>query len=351
MLCNSDNKTVAVAMSGGVDSSVTALLLKQQGYNVIGINGIMHDGGIIAANNAAEVAKIINIQFEAVDLREEFKKHVINYFETSYRNGLTPNPCAVCNRKIKWGKLREYAKNKLGAKFYATGHYAKIINEDKNYRLLRAGDLKKDQIYMLFSLTQDDLATTIFPLGNLTKPEVRKIAKANNLPCAESPESQDICFIQPPNTTKKYLTGILGEKEGEIVHIRTKKVLGKHNGAYQYTIGQRKGIGIAASEPLYVVSTEVSNNIVYVGFKEDLSCKEVKVAGVNFQQTEYKYQEFSGMVKIRYNSPAKPATIIPASDESVLIKFKDEEYGVTPGQIAVIYNENNEYLIGGGWIQ
>lgn len=351
MKCNNDKKTVAVAMSGGVDSSVTALLLKQQGYNVIGITGIMHDGGYIAAKNAAEVARSINIEHESLDLREEFNDVVINYFKTSYGNGFTPNPCTVCNRKIKWGKLREHAKNKINAEFYATGHYAKIINENGTYKLSRAGDLNKDQIYMLFSLTQDDLATTIFPLSDLSKPEVREIARKNNLPCAESPESQDVCFIQPPDTTKKYLTRSFGEKTGNIVHIETGKILGKHNGCYQYTIGQRKGIGIAASEPLYVVSTDAENNIVYVGFKKDLASTEVKISEVNFQQEEYVNKEFSGMVKIRYNSPAKPAHIIPTSNNSLIIKFNEAEYGITPGQVAVVYDNSYKYLIGGGWIQ
>jgi len=350
MKCSNDKKTVAVAMSGGVDSSVSACLLKQQGYNVIGLNGIMHEYGVSSAEKAAEVAKILNIPLKTLDLREQFNQIVIDYFKTSYSKGLTPNPCAVCNRKIKWGLLRDYAKEKLGAELYATGHYARIIREDGNYKLYRAGDLKKDQIYMLFSLTQQDLATTVFPLGNLTKPQIREIARNNNLPCAENPESQDICFICPPDTTKKYLTRNLGENKGDIVHVKTGKILGSHNGAYLYTIGQRKGIGIAASEPLYVTKTDTINNIVYVGFKDDLSSFEVDISDINYQQEVFENKEFKAMVKIRYNSPAKPATIFPHKNNSAVIRFNIQEYGVTPGQAAVIYDENYEYIIGGGWI-
>jgi tRNA-specific 2-thiouridylase len=350
MNSNNKNITVAVAMSGGVDSSVAAILLKKQGYNVVGINGVMNSNGMDSAEKAIESAKAINIPIEVVDLTSDFNECVIKYFENAYNRGLTPNPCTICNRKIKWGKLIEHAKNKFGANFYATGHYANIINENSNYKLYKAQDLNKDQIYMLFNLTQDDLAKTMFPLGKLTKPEVKEIARKHGLACADNKESQDICFITPPDSTKKYLTRLLGEKKGNIININTEKILGTHNGAYQYTIGQRKGIGIAAEEPLYVVSTDINNNIVYVGFKSDLACSELQVLDVNFQQAEYKNQEFKGMVKIRYNSPAKPATIIPISENTVLVKFDNPEYGVTPGQAAVFYNISNEYLIGGGWI-
>lgn len=344
------NHTVAVAMSGGVDSTVSAILLKEQGYNVVGVHGIMHSGGADSAKKAIESGKTIGIPVEVFDLKEYFADFVINYFENSYIKGLTPNPCVVCNRKIKWGKLVELAKNKFDTDFYATGHYANIVIDNNNYKLYKAKDDKKDQIYMLYSLTQEDLASTLFPLGKLTKDEVKDIARKYGLECADNPESQDICFITPPDTTKKYLMRTFGETKGNIINVKTGKILGFHNGAYQYTIGQRKGIGIAAEEPLYVVSVDTLNNIVYVGFKSDLASREFNVFDVNFQQAEYKNQEFKGMVKIRYNSPAKPATIMPESENTVKIILDQPEFGITPGQAAVFYDINNEFLIGGGFI-
>ncbi|EKE04706.1 MAG: hypothetical protein ACD_20C00020G0005 [uncultured bacterium] len=347
----SSKGTIAVAMSGGVDSSTAAILLKKDGYEVIGVTGIMHEGAYTAAQNAAEVCNIFGIKHYSADLRDVFKDEIIKYFEESYKKGLTPNPCAVCNRTIKWGALKKYSHEVLKADLYATGHYARIIKENNNYKLVRANDDKKDQIYMLFSLNQDDLATTLFPLGDLTKPEVREIAKNHNLPCAQSKESQDVCFIQPPDSTQKYLVRTFGEQEGNIVDIKTGKILGKHTGAYKYTVGQRKGIGIAASEPLYVASVCPEKNDVYVGFLNDISRSELEVHNVNWQQEGFKNSEFSALVKIRYNSSAKKAMITSQDNGSVIIKFNEPEFAITPGQVAVFYDLNNEYLIGGGWIK
>lgn len=348
-----NNKTVAIAMSGGVDSSTAALLLKKEGYQVIGITGLMHDteSAHTAVKNAAKICEILGIEHHCVNLKEEFSDKVIDYFEESYKKGLTPNPCTVCNRKIKWGKLWDYAKNNLKADFYATGHYARIIQDESGYKLLKAKDSNKDQIYMLFSLNQDDLARTIFPLGILTKPEVREIARENNLPCAESKESQDVCFIQPPDSTQKYLVRTFGEVEGDILDIKNNQVVGKHNGAYKYTVGQRKGIGVAASEPLYVVSTEPEENLVYVGFRNEISKSELELYNVNWQQERFKGSEFKALVKIRYNSRAKDAVVIPQRDNSAIVKFSEPQFAITPGQVAVFYDLNNEYLIGGGWIK
>lgn len=362
-------KRVAVAMSGGVDSSTAALLLKNQGYEVIGITGIMHEFSDSSVKNASDVCKVLEIPHYSADLKDEFKKRIISSFEESYKNGLTPNPCTLCNRQIKWGLLRDYARNELKAEFYATGHYARITKEDSNYKLCRAKDDKKDQIYMLFSLTQEDLATTLFPLSEFTKPEVRRIAKANNLPSAENPESQDVCFICPPDTTKKYLTRNIGEQEGNIVDINTGKVLGKHQGCFLYTIGQRKGIGIAAAEPLYVVSTDAKTNTVYVGYKKNIYSNKAEIINVNWQQPvildngidstgldkrqgeeSKSYKPFKALVKIRYNSSAKPATVIPGNNNTATVEFDEPVSAITPGQAAVFYDLNNEYLIGGGWI-
>ena len=347
----SSKKTVAVAMSGGVDSSTAALLLKKDGYDVIGITGIMHDDAYIASENAAQVCNILGIKHYNVDLRNDFKNNIINYFEESYKKGLTPNPCVVCNKVIKWGALKKYAHEVLNADLYATGHYARITKAGDNYKLVRANDDKKDQIYMLFSLIQDDLVTTLFPLAELTKSEVRELARASDLPCAESKESQDVCFIQPPDSTQKYLVRKFGEQEGNIIDIRTGKVLGKHKGAYKYTVGQRKGIGIAANEPLYVASVHPDKNEVYVGFLNDISRLDLEVNAVNWQQKEFKGGEFRALVKIRYNSSAKEAIVIPKDNNSVIVRFTNPQFAITPGQVAVFYDLNNEYLIGGGWIK
>ena len=347
-----DNKKVAVAMSGGVDSTTVALLLMKEGCEVSGITGIMHDGMKEAAKNASEACKAIGIEHHILDLREEFNKTVINYFENSYKKGLTPNPCTYCNRLIKWGSLADYAFEKLNADFYATGHYARILNENNNFRLYRGEDPKKDQSYMLFALTQKQLSKTLFPLGNMDKTKVKEIARNNQLVSANSKESQDVCFICPPETTQSYLLSKFGEKNGEIIDYKTGKVLGIHKGAFNFTIGQRKGIGIAASEPLYVISTDPDENKIYVGFKDLLSSQEFDVENVNWQQQEYAdMQEFSAMTKIRYNSAAKEAIIIKTGKNSLHVKLKEPQFAITPGQAAVFYDMNNEYVLCGGWIK
>lgn len=347
------NRKVAVAMSGGVDSSTTAFLLKEQGFEVVGVTAIMHDmeNAQTAVQNAKKVADKLNIEHYALDLRKEFNENVITYFENDYKNALTPNPCAVCNKKIKWGALKNFAASQLGAKFYATGHYVNCINENGIYKILRSADIKKDQTYMLFMLSQQDLSNTLFPLGDFTKDKVREIAEKANLPTAKSKDSQDICFIVPPDTTKKYLMRKYNKQEGYIVEEATGKVLGKHTGHYYYTIGQRKGIGIAAKAPLYVTDIDAENNVIYVGFKEELAKQSVEISDVNWQQDEFSKEPFDAFVKIRYNSPAKKAKVIPDSTaNNAFIEFENQEYAVTPGQAAVFYDINNKFLIGGGWI-
>lgn len=346
------NKKVAVAMSGGVDSTTVALLLLKEGYEVTGITGIMHEGMRESAQNASEACKSIGIEHHVLDLREDFNKTVINYFENSYKKGLTPNPCTYCNRHIKWGTLADFAFENLNADFYATGHYARIINENGNFKLYRGKDPKKDQSYMLFALTQKQLSRTLFPLGNMNKQEVKQIARENNLKSAESKESQDVCFICPPETTQSYLISKFGEKEGEIVDYKTGKILGTHKGAFNFTTGQRKGIGVAASAPLYVISTDPDENKIFVGFKDLLSSREFDVENINWQQPEYgEKQQFVSMAKIRYNSGAQEADVVKTGEDSVHVKLKEPKFAITSGQAAVFYDMNDEYVLCGGWIK
>lgn len=343
---------VAVAMSGGVDSTTVALLLLKKGYEVIGITGIMHDKMQEASVNAKKECDSIGIEHHTLDLRKEFNDAVISYFENSYKKGLTPNPCTVCNMLIKWGSLADYAFDKLNADFYATGHYARIMEENGNFKLFRGLDAKKDQSYMLFALTQKQLSMTIFPLGDMNKSETKQIAQENNISAADNKESQDVCFICPPETTQSYLISKFGELEGEIIDFETGKVLGTHKGAYNFTTGQRKGIGVAASAPLYVISTDPEENKIYVGFKELLSSQEFDVENVNWQQDEFAYKdEFIAMTKIRYNSGAQEAIVTKTGENSVHVKLKEPKFAITSGQAAVFYDMNDEYVLCGGWIK
>lgn len=351
MKCNNPKKAV-VAMSGGVDSNAASLMLKKQGFKVIGLTAVMFDSGEKIAENASKTCEKLGVKHEVLDLRDIFKNTVINYFEETYKKGLTPNPCVFCNKAIKWGKMKDFVLNELNADYYATGHYARIVEKNGIYRLYKAIDKQKDQSYMLFALTQKDLAHTIFPLGNMTKPEIRQIAEENNIAPEEKKESQDVCFIDPPDTTSSYLIKKFGEKEGDIVDFRTGKVLGVHKGAFNYTIGQRKGIKISAPQPLYVISIDPGQNRIYTGLKEDLESKTFSVASINWQQEEFAAREsFKAMVKIRYNSPAQIANIINNAKNSVTVEFEEPKSAITPGQSAVFYDENNEYVLAGGIIK
>lgn len=348
----SAEKKVAIAMSGGVDSTVSTLLLIEKGYNVVGITAIMHEEMENEAQNASKACELIGIEHHVIDLKEKFNQTVRQYFENTYQQGLTPNPCTYCNRHIKWDTLARYAFVELNADFYATGHYAKILPKKNNFRLYRGEDLQKDQSYMLFALTHEHLSRTIFPLGSLKKSEVRQIAQKHNLVDTGKKESQDVCFICPPETTQSYLIGKFGENKGEIVDYESGKVLGLHKGAFNYTIGQRKGIGVAAETPLYVISINPQENKIYVGQKNLLFSSEFKVIDVNWQQEDYAGKsEFGTMVKIRYNSPAQEAVVVKTSVDTVHVYLKEPKSAITPGQAAVFYDINNEYIIGGGWIK
>ena len=338
-------KIAAVALSGGVDSSVTALLLQQKGYKVIGVTGKMVNTAAadIVCQNAKNVAEKLGIEHYVLDVCGKFQKCVIDNFESTYKNGGTPNPCIVCNQFIKWGEIFDYAINKLGADIFATGHYADIRLVDGVYKLYPAKDEHKDQLYFLYRLGQKQLSKTVFPLYEYDKSQVRQMAYDFDLPPKSSKESQDICFIQKPTTTKSYLKEKFGEQKGDFIEIPTGKKLGTHTGHYQYTIGQRKGIGIAAAYPLYVIDIDADKNIVYLGKREDDFKTRLAIEDLNFSYP-IAQKEFDAMVKIRYNMSAKKAHIEIIDD----ITFYDPVNSITTGQAGVIYDINDGHLIMGG---
>ena len=340
---------VAVALSGGIDSSVTAALLLENGYEVVGITGKMfsdeHSEEIV--KNAKKVADNLGIEHFVLDLSEDFFKYVINYFETSYKEGKTPNPCIMCNKYIKWGTLFDYAIKELNADFIATGHYANIKFEDGFYKLYPAIDEKKDQLYFLFQLSQEQLSKTLFPLSEYKKAEVKSLAEKYNLPTKSSKESQDICFIKHPMTTKKYLNNILENKKGDFIEKSSGKILGHHDGYWQYTIGQRKGIGIAAPEPLYVIEIDPQTNTVFVGYKENLYKNKLILSNIQWSYPIDK-KEFEALVKIRYNM--NPIKAFIKIDKEIEIIFNDKISAIAPGQACVVYDIENGSLLGGSFI-
>lgn len=343
-------KTVVVAMSGGVDSSVTALLLQQQGYKVIGLTGKMTDttSANTVVQNAKRVADMLGIELIVFNTIDRFQEKVIDYFVNSYKLGKTPNPCIMCNQYVKWGILFDYATEILDADYFATGHYADIRNIDGFYKLYPAKDEHKDQLYFLYRLNQKHLSKTLFPLYHYEKAQVKQIAKDFNLPPKDSKESQDICFIQKPVTTKSFLIDKFGVKKGDFIDILTGKKWGEHEGAYRYTIGQRKGIGIAAPYPLYVIDIDAQKNIVYLGREDDNYRKTLKLVDLNWSYPIQK-REFDAWVKIRYNMPHQKAHV-SVFDDFVDIEFFEPVNSVTNGQSCVIYDLNDKHLIGGGFI-
>ncbi len=341
---------VAVALSGGVDSSVTAFLLKEQGYDVIGVTAktTCSPEAEQVIQNANKVAKKLEIPFYPLDVTEMFREKIIKYFEESYSKGETPNPCIMCNKYMKWGALYDYAVDELKADYIATGHYAKIVKDGEFYKFYPASDEHKDQLYFLFLLDQEHLRHTLFPLSSYKKDEVRKIAFENDLPSKSSKESQDICFIKAPMTTKKYLNNIFTPKKGKFVEVNTGKVLGEHNGFWQYTIGQRKGIGLAASEALYVTGTDAASNTVYVGYKDKLYIKTLNLNNIHLCYP-IEEKEFDALIKVRYNMKSVLAGI-EVNGDNVVITFKEPVSAPAPGQACVLYDKNDGHLLGGAFI-
>jgi tRNA-specific 2-thiouridylase len=354
---------VAVAMSGGVDSSVAAALLKEQGYDVIGVTmnlfslpkeachseNLRSCCGWKAQEDANRVAIALGIPHFVVDFRTEFEASVIADFCREYRRGRTPNPCIRCNRFIKFGLLLERVKG-LGADFVATGHYAKGgVDPASGRRLLRKGlDAAKDQSYFLYPLTQAELTRTLFPVGEYTKGQIRGLAAEYRLPVAEKAESQEICFI-PDDDYPRFLKERWPDafRPGPIVDTRGKKV-GTHGGIAHFTVGQRRGLGIAAPHPLYVVAIDVGKNTIVAGKNEDLYRRGLEASDVNWISGEGPAESRAARARIRYKHVEAPATITPKDPGKILVEFEKTQRAVTPGQAVVFYD--GDIVLGGGII-
>lgn len=343
---------VVVAMSGGVDSSVTAGLLVEQGYDVQGVSLRMWEGRLgprVCSDHrgASEIAEFLGIPHELLDLRSQFVETVVRPFAQAYTRGRTPNPCVACNRDFKLGSLLQWAKQQH-ADYVATGHYARIERDNASGQssLLRGIDEAKDQSYFLFALSQDQLAHTMFPLGKMRKSEVREKARLLGLSVADRPESQDICFGDYKALVRSHAHAEdLGA--GDIVD-RSGKVLGRHNGIHGVTIGQRRGLGIAAPQASYVLEIEQVSKRVVVGSKSELVCSGLMAQRMNWLEPPVA-QEFEAQVQIRYRSPAIPCVIRLAEKNGCRVRFAKTYPGVTPGQAAVFFS--GEKLLGGGWIE
>lgn len=360
-------------MSGGVDSSVAAWLLKEKGYKVIGLTALLYQDsgqagersccGLKATDDARAVARKLGIPHYVVNLKEKFARTVIANFCAAYRSATTPNPCILCNRVIKWGALLAKARQ-LGAKYLATGHYARCQydKKSKKYLLKKGKDKTKDQSYFLYPLTQNELKHTLFPLGDLTKKQVRELARQAELPVAEKKASQEICFI-PDNDYPKFLRWIMPKTfQPGPIYDRSGKLMGQHQGILAYTIGQRRGLGIGHHEPLYVLAIDRGNNSLLVGPEKDLYRKTLLIKDVILtNQARSTSPARSGQpiklskllkvkAKIRYQTPEAAVKIAkqPSSQNILKLTFSKPQRAITPGQAVVFYDKDR--VVGGGTI-
>lgn len=349
-----------IAMSGGVDSSVAAYLTQQAGYECIGCTMKLHDDpGVIKENShtcctlddvedARNVAFKLGMQFYVFNFKDGFKEKIIDKFIYAYENGLTPNPCIDCNRFMKFDKLFERAEV-LGCDHIVTGHYARIIEKDGRFALLKAPDETKDQSYVLYSLTQEQLSHVLFPVGDLTKTKTREIAEENGFINSHKPDSQDICFV-PTGKYADVIKEFTGKEypEGDFVY-KDGTVLGKHKGIIWYTRGQRKGLGLASEEPLYVLRVDPKTNNVYLGREKDLYSKELIAGDFNWTSGIIPDSEISCKAKIRYRQKEQPCKAMVLENGDVKVAFDEPQRAITPGQACVLYD--GDEVLGGGTIK
>ena len=348
-------------MSGGVDSSVAAYLLKEQGYDVIGVTmqiwqdedrAIQEENGgccgLSAVDDARRVASELEIPYYVMNFKKEFKRDVIDYFIEEYRQGRTPNPCIACNRYVKWESLLKRSME-IGADYIATGHYARIVKlENGRYTLMRSATIAKDQTYALYNLTQEQLSHTLMPVGEYSKEEVRKIAEKINLQVANKPDSQDICFV-PDGDYAGFIEESTGEKiqPGNFVDMEG-NILGQHKGIIHYTVGQRKGLGLALGKPVFVIEIRPETNEVVIGDREDSLSYTVRANQVNFMSVENIEGEIRVFAKIRYNHKGAWCTVKKTGADEILCTFDEPQRAITPGQAVVLYD--GDYVLGGGTI-
>lgn len=356
-----NKKTVVVGMSGGVDSSVAAYLLKQQGYDVIGVTmqiwqeedhcQVEQEGGCCgwsAVEDARRVADQLDIPYYVMNFRKEFQEQVIDYFVQEYRQGRTPNPCIACNRYVKWESLLQKSLA-IGADYIATGHYARIRRlPNGRYTICQSGAARKDQTYALYNLTQQQLRHTLFPIGEYEKTKIREIAEEAGLQVAHKPDSQEICFV-PDGDYASFIERETGvpEQPGNFVG-RDGKILGRHKGISHYTVGQRKGLGIAFGEPVFVTEIRPDTDEVVLGTGKDVFARQLTADTLNCMAVDHFEKGQRVTAKIRYNHEGSPAVITDIGEDRMILTFDEPVRAVTPGQAVVLYDGEN--VLGGGTI-